>query len=82
MFSDDTIFVLVSGPRSSEPGDEVAILNADMSEDCGTNPVASWIWTRLQEPVSFGGLRRGIEDAFDDLAPSQLETLKNLIRSL
>ena len=38
--------------------------------------------TLMLSGIIIGRTPKGIEVAFDDLAPSQLETLKNLIRSM
>jgi hypothetical protein len=65
MFSDDTIFRPIPGFLSSELGDRVVVMNVELRKYYGMNPIASWVWSRLKEPVSFGGLRRGIQDAFD-----------------
>lgn len=82
MFSDDTIFAPVSGNLSSGLGDEVVILNVEAGRYYGMNPVASWIWTRLKEPVSFGGLRRGIEDAFGVDTETCRKDLNEFLRNL
>ncbi|MDX1740634.1 MAG: PqqD family peptide modification chaperone [Rhodothermales bacterium] len=82
MFSDETIFAPVSGNLSSELGDEVVILNVEMGKYYGMNPVASWIWTRLKEPVSFGGLRQGIQEAFSVDRETCEKDLNEFLRNL
>ena len=82
MFSDDTIFHPISGNLSSDLGDEVVILNVEMGRYYGMNPVASWIWNRVKEPVSFGGLRRGIEETFDVEPDTCLKDLNDFLRNL
>ena len=80
MFSDETVFAPISGNLSSDLGDEVVVMNIELGKYYGMNPVASWIWNRLKEPVSFGGLLRGIQDTFDvdeDSCLTDLQEFRN-----
>lgn len=82
MFSDDTVFQPASGNLSSELGDELIILNVELGKYYGMNPVASWIWNRLKEPASFGGLSRGIQTTFDVDADTCRKDLTDFLRNL
>lgn len=64
-FSDETLLQASPGNLSSELEDETVILNVDRGVYYGMNPVAAFVWSKLENPQTFGEVRESIMAEFD-----------------